>query len=293
MIISENDYSFSSFNNSLTLLQATATIFNSNDNTTATAIANDYCYDPQEEYNETEYPTATQEQHNQMEHEIVASCTNNSSSTVVAVEEVAGILAPWSEHATKAFGDLMEKSDQEERIKKESSLWKNNQRDKPKPPLSAYNIFFEEERNNILLQQDAGSQAGLSRYDNDNDNDTITNKAGFESLGKLISSRWQELVDYNKNNADNGNESLSKTKMSIYKMKANIDMERYKHEMEIWDRNRMSTKTRRSGRRKKRINSGTIIIENNTNKDNNNNNISNNDGSNTNKIKRRMTCPGQ
>ncbi|OEU08155.1 hypothetical protein FRACYDRAFT_145422, partial [Fragilariopsis cylindrus CCMP1102] len=73
-------------------------------------------------------------------------------------------------------------------------------KDRPKRPLSAYNIFFKEERNRILNNNDS------------NKTDDIDSTISFESLAKIIGQRWQEL------------DAIS---MAIYKSKANIDMNRY------------------------------------------------------------------
>jgi hypothetical protein len=86
----------------------------------------------------------------------------------------------------------------------------------PSRPLSAYNIFFRDERINILeeLKEDEGASKDLesssscgekndtinvgSSADNESTTDNRTNKSasgvGFENLTKLIAGRWRELT---------------------------------------------------------------------------------------------------
>lgn len=106
-------------------------------------------------------------------------------------------------------------------------------KNKPKRPLSAYNIFFRDERANIL--------AGIPDKDEDDDDvDDDENddgldakkkssgkkrkrpphgKIGFESLAKIVGQRWKELKP----------EELAK-----YKKLADVDMVRYRAEMESY-----------------------------------------------------------
>mmetsp|Transcript_27620 Transcript_27620/g.64814 ORF Transcript_27620/g.64814 Transcript_27620/m.64814 type:complete len:653 (+) Transcript_27620:281-2239(+) len=152
-----------------------------------------------------------------------------------------GILAPWSARAAGLFGDMMEQSNEDEKTRKAA---RKKPKDKPKRPLSAYNIFFREERGRILEsraaarggsrgegdQDDAASLAdsdgsGQSGGSNNNDINNINKlavhrKIGFESLAKLIGRRWQQL------DADS---------MAVYKSKASVDMERYQREMDVWN----------------------------------------------------------
>ena len=106
-------------------------------------------------------------------------------------------------------------------------------KNKPKRPLSAYNIFFRDERANIL--------AGIPDKDEDEDDvDDDENddgldakkkssgkkrkrpphgKIGFESLAKIVGQRWKELKP----------DELAK-----YKKLADVEMVRYRSEMESY-----------------------------------------------------------
>lgn len=107
-----------------------------------------------------------------------------------------GMLGPWSEASAVLLGDLAI-SNTEKQMKS-----RKKPKDRPKRPLSAYNIFFKEERARIL---DELSQTQMP-----------TGKIGFQNLAKLIGKRWQEL---------------DSERMKTYKEKAEADMIRYKQEM--------------------------------------------------------------
>ena len=131
---------------------------------------------------------------------------------------------------------------------------------KPKRPLSAYNFFFREERENILTEL----PPGIKKKDGDDEenedekkaedakkkgDDTVKKeseegaegedgkdwdqkdktgkkiphgKIGFESLAKEIGKRWQEL------------EETDPERMAKYKKLADEDMARYKTAMDVW-----------------------------------------------------------
>eukprot|EP00569_Conticribra_weissflogii_P000159 CAMPEP_0171355586 /NCGR_PEP_ID=MMETSP0878-20121228/45297_1 /TAXON_ID=67004 /ORGANISM="Thalassiosira weissflogii, Strain CCMP1336" /LENGTH=552 /DNA_ID=CAMNT_0011861591 /DNA_START=505 /DNA_END=2163 /DNA_ORIENTATION=+ len=123
---------------------------------------------------------------------------------------------------------------------------------KPKRPLSAYNLFFKEERERILKSIPGSDQKRMTRgskggngerksedngdYQDDNCHETRGDakdfdqkdkngkkiphgKIGFENLAKLIGKRWQDLEP---------------EKVAKYKKLADKDMRRYKEEMEIF-----------------------------------------------------------
>jgi hypothetical protein len=129
-----------------------------------------------------------------------------------------GILGPWSARSAGLLGSMViEGEEKDKKIRKKP-------KDKPKRPLSAYNIFFKEERTRILSvlpegeetkETDGGTGTGKGRKRKQKPH----GKIGFESLAKIIGQRWQELK------AD---------QVSYYKQKAQQDTLRYKHEMEAY-----------------------------------------------------------
>jgi hypothetical protein len=148
---------------------------------------------------------------------------STSSNTNTSVD---GVFAPWSSHAAGLLGSMMQDSALEDESKKS----RKKPKDRPKRPLSAYNIFFKEERNRILESlpvqppktEDSvesfvdGEGGQKKRRKRKRKGPAPHGKIGFESLAKLIGKRWQELDE---------------AEMSIYKGKAEEDMQRYKREM--------------------------------------------------------------
>ncbi|KAG7351547.1 HMG high mobility group box-containing protein [Nitzschia inconspicua] len=164
---------------------------------------------------------------------VPSTCTSND----VFAEN--GMLGPWSTHAAGLLGNMFQDSstkDAEDDNNKRGN--RKRPKDRPKRPLSAYNIFFKEERNRILdsLPVNAAvNETDGDVLDKDSSKDaspedttkpkkrkrkrrgpTPHGKIGFESLAKLIGKRWQELDD---------------SQMNVYKQKAQNDMQRYKTEM--------------------------------------------------------------
>jgi hypothetical protein len=173
----------------------------------------------------------------------VTSCSTgngNDNAPSQATDSYAenGILGPWSAHAAGLLGGMMQNDTTDEPTQEDDSKKsKKKPKDKPKRPLSAYNIFFKEERNRILdsLPVNAALEDNMERNPSEtsfaSDNSEPTKKPkrkrkrkgppphgkiGFESLAKLIGKRWQEL---------------DAETMKTYKAKADADMQRYKQEM--------------------------------------------------------------
>jgi len=105
---------------------------------------------------------------------------------------------------------------------------KKKPKDKPKRPRSAYNYFFQQERQKILAylarDKSASPPEGLAEVvDADQEKRLIkeTGKVSFEEMGKIIGTRWKNLP----------NDALSK-----YTELALGDTERYKKEMVVYNK---------------------------------------------------------
>ena len=99
-------------------------------------------------------------------------------------------------------------------------------KDKPKRPLSAYNLFFKDEREKIL--EEIPTEAG--KEEEQDPKHLITwpgkkrpphGKISFDSLAKTIGSRWK---------------SLSKERLAHYKERATEDLSRYAKEMKLYEK---------------------------------------------------------
>jgi hypothetical protein len=135
-----------------------------------------------------------------------------------------GILGPWSATSQALLGsmayDAAAKSNRPPPKKARSNRKKH--KDKPKRPLSAYNIFFKEERQRILdnlpessTVLDTASEEKPKRKRAHKPH----GKIGFENLAKLIGERWHSL---NPESAD------------YYRNLAEEDSLRYRSEMEAY-----------------------------------------------------------
>lgn len=117
-------------------------------------------------------------------------------------------------------------------------------KNKPKRPLSAYNIFFKDERAKILAgipdkdpneeeeEGDEESKVKAEEGEGGKEEEDGEKKAsgkkkkrvphgkiGFESLAKIVGQRWKELPP---------------EELDIYKKRAEEDMKRYRKEMEAY-----------------------------------------------------------
>jgi hypothetical protein len=150
-----------------------------------------------------------------------AAGTNNNineptaTATNEQVDQYAqnGIVGPWSAFSASLLGDMALTSENNNNKSKK----KDAANSKPKRPLSAYNVFFKEERNRIL-DTIPDSEAKEPSKSTRKRKKRPHGKIGFESLAKAIGKRWQ---------------SLSVEELAIYKAKAQEDMKRYKAEMEV------------------------------------------------------------
>lgn len=99
-------------------------------------------------------------------------------------------------------------------------------KDMPQRPLSAYNIFFKQERAKMideLHKQENNPLVVVSKMeDTESNSESSTKRIGFEEMAKAIGKRWK---------------SLPQSEAEQYKVLANADMERYRKEMD-WYNNR-------------------------------------------------------
>jgi len=96
---------------------------------------------------------------------------------------------------------------------------------KPKRPLSAYNIFFREERIKILAslpaaKVDDGSETGKKGKSTSRKKRNPHGKIGFENLGKQIGQNWRQLDEL---------------ALGPYCKLAELDKARYRAEMKEWN----------------------------------------------------------
>lgn len=130
-----------------------------------------------------------------------------------------GYVGPWSASSATLLGDMF-LSSQDEQLNKKN---KKKPKGKPKRPLSAYNLFFKEERTRIL-DEIPDEQAVLAECKEGQRRRRKSNrephgKIDFQSLAKLIGKRWQ---------------ALSEDQLVVYKEKAAVETARYKSEMKVY-----------------------------------------------------------
>jgi hypothetical protein len=104
-----------------------------------------------------------------------------------------------------------------------------NKRDKnrPKQPLSAYNIFFKDQRAKMLLEIKGGeaeTQEGNPAGDELKSGrkrlrEASTGKIGFEKMAKTIARKWKEI---------------GKEELKTYEARAADDQKRYKAELAVY-----------------------------------------------------------
>ncbi len=97
-------------------------------------------------------------------------------------------------------------------------------KDMPRRPLSAYNIFFKEERARML----GGGHVSKAIPLGDDDSAEASGKVSFETMAKTIGKKWKELPAPN---------------LERFKDLARQDMERYRQEMDDYHKN-LALKTR-------------------------------------------------
>lgn len=106
-----------------------------------------------------------------------------------------------------------------------------NRRDKnrPKQPLSAYNIFFKDERAKMLLdikdteneteEEEVNSTNGEETCGRKRQREAPRGKIGFEKMAKTIARKWKEI---------------GKEELKTYEARAAEDQKRYKAELAVY-----------------------------------------------------------
>jgi len=125
-------------------------------------------------------------------------------------------LAPWSTTSAGLLGKIGGTEQKKKNVRKKH-------KDKPKRPLSAYNLFFKDERKKILESIPAKPEEDDDKDELDEDGKKKKKpphgKIGFENLAKIIGQRWQKLEP---------------DRIEHYKKLAGKDMKRYKDQMEVF-----------------------------------------------------------
>lgn len=104
--------------------------------------------------------------------------------------------------------------------------WKKP-KDKPKRPLSAYNLFFQYERNMVVKGDVAEAQNSADEHSTKSISEKSGKhypkphgKIGFRSLTKRVASKWK---------------NLEPEKKKFFEERAQIETERYRRELAIWN----------------------------------------------------------
>lgn len=127
------------------------------------------------------------------------------------------VMGAWSAASAELLGAL------EVSARERTNRLRKKAKDKPKRPLSAYNIFFKEERERILqeIPDDPAISTGSPTQEHSRGRTRKGKKPhgkiDFQSLAKAVGRGWH---------------NLSADLKEVYKQKANSDLVRYKREME-------------------------------------------------------------
>ena len=105
-----------------------------------------------------------------------------------------------------------------EKKKRKRKSWKKP-KDKPKRPLSAYNLFFQAERANMLGDAAAVADKEKKKPTKKRVHRKSHGKIGFAEMARVIGSKWKSVKDEDK---------------KIFEVKAEKERKRYEVELETW-----------------------------------------------------------
>lgn len=115
--------------------------------------------------------------------------------------------------------------------------WKKP-KDKPKRPLSAYNLFFQEERNSILASLPSDSQQiddGLTEEERRRKHRKTHGKIGFADLARSIATKWKNCEPKSR---------------ASFEARAESEKQRYKVELAAWKKAQEGTVAASSSHKK-------------------------------------------
>jgi hypothetical protein len=127
------------------------------------------------------------------------------------------------------------------KTKKKRKKKNKNQRNRPSRPLSAYNLFFKDERKQILSETTKCDKDAVDDESSDNadgSNSTPSKGIGFENLAKTIGRRWKKITP---------------ERLEHYKALAKKDQDRYAVDMkahekklrELWSQEQVANKKKK------------------------------------------------
>eukprot|EP00549_Striatella_unipunctata_P022860 CAMPEP_0118708236 /NCGR_PEP_ID=MMETSP0800-20121206/21749_1 /TAXON_ID=210618 ORGANISM="Striatella unipunctata, Strain CCMP2910" /NCGR_SAMPLE_ID=MMETSP0800 /ASSEMBLY_ACC=CAM_ASM_000638 /LENGTH=333 /DNA_ID=CAMNT_0006611355 /DNA_START=8 /DNA_END=1009 /DNA_ORIENTATION=- len=100
--------------------------------------------------------------------------------------------------------------------------WKKP-KDKPKRPLSAYNLFFQHERERILYENGVSEEEKSKNEDCRRNHKKSHGKIGFAALARNVAEKWKKL---------------DASAKAVFEEQAAVEKQRYKMEIEQWNQGR-------------------------------------------------------
>jgi HMG-box domain len=151
------------------------------------------------------------------EYELPEPRAPSSPSDSIAVQQLSntyGIESVPTRLSSPQYSSSVSNSANKKRVARDSELKQNVQRKKkmkkmsigmPKRPVSAYNVFFQQERNRLYQKRVASKGASTQ------------GRVGFQELGKIIGQKWK---------------MLSSAERRKYEEVSQVDIDRYRAEVD-------------------------------------------------------------